>query len=141
MTAPPTEPAVAPDVADVLQQIRSGVRQRVAELAAVPADAGGTRAKLMELRSREFVREPVPFSHRAGLGAVIVWTRKVAYHLFAKWLTRPLLEQQNAYNQAASAALEELAARNEELQRRVELLHHRVERLERGEGPSATSGA
>src|SRR6188472_659971 len=133
MIVPMTEPSPPPDVAEVLQQLRSGVRQRVAELAAVPSDAGGTRAKLVELRAKEFVREPTPFSHRAGLGAVIVWTRKAFYKLFLKWFTRPVIEQQNAFNQAASAVSQELAARQEELTRRLELLQHKVERLEHPE--------
>jgi len=128
------EPSPPPDVAEVLQQLRSGVRQRVAELAAVPSDAGGTRAKLVELRAREFVREPTPFSHRAGLGALIVWSRKAFYKLFLKWFTRPAIEQQNAFNQAASAVSQELAARQEELTRRLELLQHKVERLEHPDG-------
>jgi len=134
-----TEPSPPNDVAEVLQQLRSGVRQRVAELAAAPADTGGTRAKLIEVRSREFVREPMPFSHRARLGGVIVWTRKVVYHLFLKWFTRPLLEQQNAFNQASSAVAQELAARQEELARRLDLLQRRVDRLEHPERPEGRS--
>ena len=129
-----SEPSPPPDVAEVLQQLRSGVRQRTAELAAVPSDGGGTRAKLVELRAREFVREPSPVSHRARLGSVIVWTRKAFYHLFLKWFTRPVIEQQNAFNQAASAVSQELAARQEELTRRLELLQHKVERLEHPDG-------
>jgi hypothetical protein len=127
------------DVAETLQQLRSGVRQRVAELAAVPADAGGTRSKLLEVRAREFVREPTPVSHRGRVGGGIVWTRKVFYHLFLKWFARPVLEQQNAFNQAASAVEHELAARLEEMQRRLELLQHRVEHLEHGPPPGEGS--
>jgi len=139
----PPSPAAASavgDVADVLQQIRSGVRQRVAELAAVPSDSGGTRAKLIELRAREFVREPVPFSHRARLGALIVWTRKAVYHLFLKWFTRPLVEQQNAFNQASSAVAQELATRQEELTRRLELLQNRIEHLEHPDPSAGSAG-
>ncbi len=121
----------------MLQQLRSGVRQRVAELAAVPSDSGGTRAKLLEMRAREFVREPTPTSHRGGFGRAIVFARKVAYHLFVKWYARPVLEQQNGFNQAASAAAQEVAARQEELQRRLELLQHRLERLEHGPAAGA----
>lgn len=124
-------------VAGVLQRVRSGVRQRTAELAAVPAGEG-PRHKLLELRSKEFVREPVPFSHRAGLGRTIVFVRKAFFQLFLKWWSRPVLEQQNAFNQALTLLLQDLVAAAEgherqlrEMAARLEAAERRLESLER----------
>jgi len=133
----PTSPAA---VAEVLQRLRSSVRQRTAELAALPA-ADAQRAKLAELRAREFVREPVPVSPRPLLGRPLVLLRKLAFHLGLKWFTRPVLEQQNAYNQAASAMIEGLAVALEDAQRRLTAAETRIQALESqgtdGERPGA----
>jgi hypothetical protein len=107
-------PALDPRVAEVLQEVRSGVRQRTAEAATAADGAFGSdaadaaRQGLLALRQHEFVAEPVPFSHRARGGRAIVFVRKAFYHLFLKWLMRPVLEQQNGFNQAASRLLQEL---------------------------------
>jgi hypothetical protein len=126
-------------VAAVLDQLRAGVRQRRAEVATLaPLDlaslgaegsGGDLQGLLLQLRQSEFVREPVPTSHRAGLGRWIVLARKAGYKLFGRWLVRPLLEQQNAYNQAAAAALQELVEREERLARQVRELSGRLEAM------------
>ena len=54
------------------------------------------------------MQEPVAFSHRPGLGRVIVFARKAFYKLFLKWFMRPVLEQQNGFNQAAARLIEDL---------------------------------
>lgn len=125
----PTSPA--PDVARVLQELRSGVRQRTAELATMPGGGDAARAKLAELRAREFVREPVAFSHRPGLGKLIVLARKFVYHGFLKWFTRPLVEQQNAFNQASAALAQDLLTTEDDLRHQVQELHTRLAQLER----------
>lgn len=137
-------------VAAVLDQLRAGVRQRRAELATLsalsidgeaPGDSGNldVRSRLLQLRESEYVREPVPVSHRRRLGAWIIFVRKAGYFLFGRWLVRPLLEQQNAFNQAASAALQELMENEERLRRQVRDLTARLEALreavERKSGP------
>jgi hypothetical protein len=130
-------------VAAVLDQLRAGVRQRRAELATLGAvNAGSLGAdggaadlqnRLLQLRQNEYVREPVPTSHRPGLGRWIVLVKKAGYKLFGKWLVRPLLEQQNAFNQATSAALQELVESEERLARQVRDLTAQLEAL-RGAG-------
>lgn len=126
-----------PRIAEVLQEVRSGVRQRAAEAeTAGAAGSDAVRQGLLALRQREFVAEPVPFSHRASLGRAIVFVRKAVYHLFLKWHARPVLEQQNGFNQAASRLLHELVEAAERSERERRELAGRVAELERrvGEG-------
>lgn len=128
-------------VAAALERLRAGVRQRQAALAA--AGEGGEEARLAvaELRAAEYVREPVAVSPRPVIGRALVLLRKVGFHLFVKWWTRPVLQQQNAFNQAASRLLDELARerrrdaeRAARLARRLDELAARVEALEASRG-------
>ena len=139
----PAAPGTAPDprVAEVLQRLRSGVRQRQAEAATIgglgglgPSDGSGSALglsqALLALKSNEYVQEPVPFSHRRRLGRLVVWSRKAFFHLFLKWFIRPVLAQQNAFNQAAGKMLQELAAAQERTAREGRLLAGRAAALE-----------
>src|SRR3954452_21155336 len=94
-------------VDEVLQKVRSGVRQRRAESATLGAGGEGALNGLLALKQREYVQEPVASSHRPGLGKLIVLARKLVYKLFLKWLLRPILEQQNGFNQAAARLIED----------------------------------
>jgi len=144
--------ALDPRVAEVLQQLRSGVRQRQAEAATVgglpgsleaPGGAAGFAQGLLAVKASEYVQEPVPFSHRLRLGKLIVGSRKAFFHLLLKWFIRPVLAQQNAFNQAAGRMLQELAEAQERTAREVRVLAGLVAELEaRGEGAAASaSGA
>jgi hypothetical protein len=119
-----------PRVAEVLQKVRSGVRQRRAEAATLAAGAEETRSGLLELKQREYVREPVPMSHRASLGKLIVLSRKAFFKLFLKWFARPVIEQQNAYNQAASRLIEDLVESQDRTARELRQVSARLEALE-----------
>ena len=68
------------------------------------------------------MQEPVAFSHRPGLGRLIVLARKAFYKLFLKWFTRPVLEQQNGYNQAAARLIEDLVEARERTARELRQL-------------------
>jgi len=127
-TAPPPEDL---RVAEVLQKVRAGVRQRRAESTTMAGEGDETRNGLLALKQREYVQEPVPFSHRPGLGRFIVLARKAVYKLFLKWFTRPLLEQQNGFNQAAARLIEEMVESQERAAREIRQLSARVEELER----------
>jgi len=118
-------------VAEVLQKVRSGVRQRRAESTTLAAGGEETRNALLALKAREYVQEPVAFSHRPGLGRFIVLARKAFYKLFLKWLIRPVLEQQNGFNQAAARLIEDLVESQERAARELRQLSARVEALER----------
>jgi hypothetical protein len=138
---PDSPPLEDPRVAAVLQQVRSGVRQRRAEATTLAGGGEEMRGGLLALKTAEYVWEPVPFSHRPGLGRWIVLARKAFYKLFLKWLLRPLLEQQNGYNQAAARLIEELVEARETSARELRQLAARVETLEaRLEGAEPASG-
>src|SRR3954454_3275815 len=131
---PAPTPAPPPEdlrVAEVLQKIRSGVRQRRAESTTMAGEGEETRNGLLALKQREYVQEPVVFSHRPRLGRVIVLARKAVYKLFLKWFTRPVLEQQNGYNQAAARLIEDLVEAQERTARELRQLSDRIEALER----------
>jgi hypothetical protein len=128
-----------PRVAEVLQQLRSGVRQRQAEAATVgglpgsleaPGGAAGFAQGLLAVKAAEYVQEPVPFSHRPRLGKLVVGSRKAFFHLLLKWFIRPVLAQQNAFNQAAGRMLQELAEAQERTAREVRVLAALVAELE-----------
>lgn len=114
------------DVAATFARLREAVRQRAAEAATLEPGAEAAQGRLLALRELDTVREPVPVSPRRGLGRLIVFGRKAAFHLFLKWLVRPLLAQQNQFNQTASQLIEELVRSEErlrsELRRQAELL-------------------
>jgi hypothetical protein len=129
----PTLPSDDPRVAEVLQRLRAGVRQRQAELATVGAASDQARHKLAELTAREYVQEPLAVSPRPVLGRWIVLARKAVFHLFLKWFTRPVMEQQNAFNQTVSRLVQDQVQSQEALAQRVRELEARLAALERDE--------
>ncbi|HYX25361.1 MAG TPA: hypothetical protein VFC23_14495 [Thermoanaerobaculia bacterium] len=123
----------APDdlrVAEVLQKVRSGVRQRRAESTTLAAGGEEARNGLLALKAREYVQEPVAFSHRPRWGGFIVFARKAFFHLFLKWFLRPVMEQQNGFNQAAARLIEDLVEANDRTARELRQVSARLEALE-----------
>jgi hypothetical protein len=139
--------AAAPDprVEEVLQQLRSGVRQRQAEAATMGGMPGGRAGSfaqaLLAIKAAEYVEEPVPFSHRPRYGQLIVRTRKAFFSFFLKWFVRPVMAQQNAFNQAAGRLLQDLAEAEERTAREVRLLAARLAELETRPGPRTAAAA
>ena len=134
-TSQPSLDAAAVDdrqarVADALERVKAGVKQRRAELATLGERSEELRLALAELKKREFVEEPPCFSPRPVLGPLLVFLRKAGFHLFFKWYARPVQQQQNAFNQVASGRIQSLAYALEDLEHRVELLAQRLDRLE-----------
>lgn len=130
-----TPPSSAPDlrVAEVLQKVRSGVRQRQAESTTLAAGGEEARSGLLTLKAREYVQEPVAFSHRPRWGGFIVFVRKAFYKVFLKWFLRPVLEQQNGFNQAAARLIEDLVESNDRMARELRQLEQRLKDREDGE--------
>ncbi|HEX4966605.1 MAG TPA: hypothetical protein VF173_37695 [Thermoanaerobaculia bacterium] len=126
---PPAEPGDL-RVAEVLQKVRSGVRQRQAEATTLAAGGEETRGGLLALKAREYVQEPAAFSHRPRWGRFIVFARKAFFHVFLKWFVRPVLEQQNGFNQAAARLIEDLVESQERTARELRQVAARLEALE-----------
>lgn len=125
-----TEEKPEPRVEEVLERLRAGVRQRQAEVATI-SGSELARHKLAELSAREYVQEPLAVSPRPLLGRWIVLARKAVFHLFLKWFTRPVMEQQNAYNQTVSRLLQDLMQSHEALAQRVRELEAKLRDLEK----------
>lgn len=123
------EVAERAEVAEVLDRLRSSVRQRQAELTTTGSTSDELRLRLAELQSSEFVDEPVCVSPRPVVGRLLVATRKAVFHLFLKWYLRPLLMQVNRFHSVAGSLLRDLveanrrlAVENQELERRIRTL-------------------
>lgn len=132
--APDPDPLAPPDegaarVEAVLDRVRAGVRQRQAELATL---SGGEEIKLrlLELKTLEYVEEPLAYSPRPVVGSLLVFGRKAVFHLFVKWWSRPVLQRQNRFNQVASQLLHELAANQSRLAEALDRASRRLEALE-----------
>lgn len=119
-------------VEDVLERLRAGVRQRQAEVATI-SGSELARHKLAELAAREYVQEPIAVSPRPVLGRWIVLSRKAIFHLFLKWFMRPVMEQQNSYNQTVSRLIQDVMQSNDALAQRVRELEARLLELEKKE--------
>jgi hypothetical protein len=124
-------PDDAADVADVLARLRAGVRQRQAELATVTAGTDEARFKLAELTAKEFIQEPMAVSPRPVVGRALVFVRKAMFHLFFKWYMRPVLEQQNAFNQTVGRLVQDLVQAEERLAKQLREMEARLAALER----------
>ena len=93
--------------------------------------------KLLELKSREYVQEPLCVSPRPVLGRLLVFSRKAVFHLFMKWFSRPVLEQQNLYNQTVARLLEDLLKTQEASERRLRELEARLAAADATRGDDA----
>ena len=117
----------------MLERLRAGVRQRQAELATVMAGTDEARFKLVELTAKEFVQEPMAISPRPVIGRALVFFRKAMFHLIFKWYMRPVLEQQNAFNQTASRLVSDLVQSQERLARQLREMEARLATIEKME--------
>jgi len=120
--------------------LRAAVRQRQGESATIRTGADELHGLLLELQRHEFVQEPIPVSPRPVYGRLLVFVRKVFYHLFVKWHARAVLQQQNSFNQSASRLLTELAQRQKRAVEEAIQLELRLQRLEEAAAAAAVSG-
>ncbi len=103
---------------EVAGRLRAGMQQRRAEVAALADARRGSRVP--DLERARYLEEPVLIMARPKFGRLIVFSRKVFYHLFLKWYMRPILQQQNGFNAAATRRVQELLERIETLERRLD---------------------
>lgn len=64
------------------------------------------KGELEELRQKGVVEERPFTSNTAIIGPLIVWVRTAWNNVATRWYVRPLLKQQNAFNQLATTQLE-----------------------------------
>jgi len=114
---------------ELVRRLQEGMERRRAQLAGQSRSLSS--AGLHELESTEFLEEPPAVSAKPFLGGVIVWSRKLFRHLFLRWYTVPLLQQQNSFNRNATLSFRDVLQRNQKLQRELDDLQCRVEALER----------
>lgn len=124
-------------VAETLDRLRSGVRQRQAELTTVDGESEEQRLRLADLQASEFLQEPICVSPRPVIGPLLVFVRKAFFHLFMKWYLRPVVMQVNRFNGSAGTLIRDLveanrglAEQNRKLEGRVEALEAAIERRE-----------
>lgn len=118
-------------VEEALRRVESAVRQRHAQLATRSVEREAVQAQLFELRESELLREATTTSPRPVIGPLLVWARKVVYHLFVKWQLRPLLQQQSRFNRAAADLLEQSLETQERLVEELERLRGGAKRTSR----------
>ena len=132
--------AEAERVAAALEQVRAGVRQQQALLATYP-EVDELPASLAEVRRRQYLQRPIPSSHRPFFGRFVVLAKKAFYHLFMKWYLRPMLQQQNDFNEAVSIALQDLFERQAALARGAAVAASGVERASVSEPENTAASA
>ena len=124
-------------VAEVLDRLRAGVRQRQAELACLDLDRADLPASLAAVKRDAILEEP---SFRIeGATALRSFVERVIYVLFARRQHRALLRQQNRFNRSVELALLDLHARQEALRVELRRAQERVAELERGEPTGAAA--
>lgn len=114
-------------VADALDKLEAGVRQRRAELGAQGAVGERARLTLVELQRHEYLQDPVCVSPRPVIGPLVVLARKVFFKLFVKWYVHPIVQQQNRFNQMARQLLQELFEEQDRLGRELDRLAGELE--------------
>lgn len=70
-------------------------------------------------------------SPRPVIGRALVFVRKALFHVVFKWYMRPVLEQQNAFNQTASRLVQDLVQSQERLARQIREMEARLTALEK----------
>jgi hypothetical protein len=115
-------------VAEVMQQIRIGIRQRQAELAAWGDRAlpGEDEQRFRELQASAHIRERPFVSHVPIVGRFIAFFREKWNSIAAKWYVRPMLHQQNIFNQVVVQTIHEVLEAQADLNRYLELIEERM---------------
>jgi hypothetical protein len=136
MSEPPATTARDEAVAEVLERLRAGVRQRQAELACLDLERGDLPASLAAVKRDGVLEEP---SFRIeGASALRTLIERAFYILFARRQHRALLRQQNRFNRSVELALGDLHARQEALRLELRQALERSAELE-GEKPAGAA--
>jgi hypothetical protein len=123
-------------VAEVLQQIRAGIRQRQAELAALRGQAQSaeetqTYQRFHELQSLAYVRAQPFASETPVIGRLIVLVRELWCNVATRWYIHPILRQQNDFNQALVDLFREMYETQNDTRQRLEQVEQRLVSMDR----------
>jgi hypothetical protein len=126
-----------PDVAIILSELRTQVKERQARFAV--DDPNDPHAlNLAELKKSVeavndtwFVSAHLPITWEARIVGRLGAYSKRAIRVLLRWYINPIVEQQNRYNSAVARTLVEMAAYHERMTREWQALEEKVESLAR----------
>ncbi len=126
-----SERAEAPDVAAILEALRAEVRARRAAQGEDEPGAGGVerelRHALEEIEIARVVSAHWPLEGRGLYERGWALVNKVVRR-YLRWYINPIVEQQNAYNDASARAIRLLVEANGELRRELAELRARLDK-------------
>jgi hypothetical protein len=126
-----SERAEAPDVAAILEALRAEVRARRAAQGEDEPGAGGVerelRHALEEIEIARVVSAHWPLEGRGLYERGWALVNKVVRR-YLRWYINPIVEQQNAYNDASARAIRLLVEANGELRRELAELRSRLDK-------------
>jgi hypothetical protein len=115
---------------DLVEQLRTSIRQRRAEIAT--GSATSISPELLELEATQYLKEPVPISPRAVIGPLLIRLRRLFRDIILKWYSLPLLQKQNRFNSAAAVLIRQLIEENQMLRGELADLRDQVDSLRSG---------
>lgn len=108
------------EAAAALEGIRAAVRQRQGYTAAGQVPPLGARSPVAEAADLARVSAHLPVTWETPVLGRGLALAKRATRIALRWYINPIVEQQNAFNDAVVRALAELESRQHELQRRLD---------------------
>lgn len=127
MTTPDVTREEADEVAAAIEAIRSEVRRRSGYLSPHDVPPLGAGSPITEAADLARISAHLPVTWEVPIVGRWVALAKRVMRLGLRWYINPIVEQQNAFNDAVVRALSTLDARQQELLRRLEAAE--------GEGP------
>jgi hypothetical protein len=119
-------------VAEALQQIRAGIRQRQAELAALNLDKEKpTSQRFRDLHAHAYIQARPFTSQTPIIGRLIVFVREMWCSVATKWYMHPILRQQNTLNQAVVQTLQEISETQNDTQQRLDQIEQQLISMDR----------
>ncbi len=108
------------DVAAALEAIRAAVRRNAGYLAAadVPV-AGSTSTMVSELADLAVVSAHLPVTWSTPVIGRGIALAKRGTRLLLRWYINPIVEQQNAFNEAVARAIATLEERQRQIERQI----------------------
>jgi hypothetical protein len=114
--------AVSEDVSATLEAVRVAVRKRSGYHSAAEVPPAGASSPVAEAAELAAVSAHLPVTWDTPVFGRAIALSKRAMRLALRWYINPIIEQQNAFNDAVVRVLVTLEARQEQLARRIDAL-------------------